>query len=371
MLWQPFSAIAPVEVDWLWPGRLPRGAITLLAGDPGLGKSFLTLDIAARVSRGWGWPDDPIDDDGDTPPERAPGGVLLLSAEDHLGGTVRPRLDAAGADVRRVRAASLFQTADGTHVPLNLRDHLENLDNLIETLDDVHLLVIDPIASYLGWTDDHKNGQVRGLLAPLAALAERRHLAVLLVSHLNKGAGGKAVYRSMGSLAFMAAARAGWLVAKDPDDPDRRLLLPVKNNLAADLGGLAFRLSDGRVSWDPDPITTSADEVLARESFASSGGGSSSLSTRGANRDACAVWLRTLLEPGPQRREEVARLARQAGYSNRTLERVRAELPIRVHRRGYGAGSHYTWSLDDASNSNSTSTSTSAAPSAPTTPRWF
>ena len=257
------SDVEPEAVRWLWPGRIALGKVTIVSGDPGLGKSFLTLDLARRVSLGLPWPD--------SAESAAPiGSTLLLSAEDGLADTIRPRLDAMNADVSRIYALETARRADGSLTPFSLKDDLPMLEEMLQTLADCRLIVIDPVTAYLGETDDHKNSQVRGLLAPLSDLAGRHGVAVVLVSHLNKSSGGKALYRSMGSLAFMAAARSGFVVVRDRDDPRSRLFLPVKNNLGAEAPGLSYTLDSGLLSWREGSISLTADEAMAADSDGSS-----------------------------------------------------------------------------------------------------
>ena len=115
-----------------------------------------------------------------------------------------------------------------------------------------------------------RTADVRGLLAPLSELAQRRQVAVVGVNHLNKSAaGGPAMYRTMGSLAFVAAARAAWAVVKDKQDGGKRLFLPIKNNLAADIAGLSYTVveQDGHpcLAWSPDAVTVSVDEAMATD----------------------------------------------------------------------------------------------------------
>ncbi|HTH17370.1 MAG TPA: AAA family ATPase, partial [Magnetospirillum sp.] len=198
-------------IEWLWPGRIARGKVTLIAGDPGLGKSFLTLDLAARVSRGSPWPD--------VPDASAPlGGVVLLSAEDDAEDTIRPRLDAAGADVHCIKLLHAVRhnyRENQKEALFSLATDLPALEAAILAVPDCRLVVIDPITAYLGDTDSHKNAEIRGLIAPLAALAAKHGVAIVCVTHLNKSGSGPAIYRSIGSIAFVAAARAAWAVIKD------------------------------------------------------------------------------------------------------------------------------------------------------------
>ena len=329
--------VKPEPVRWLWPGRIAIGKLTLLSGDPGLGKSLLTIDVAARASTGAPWPDARSERNQD-------GGVVLLNAEDDLADTIRPRLDAAGADVSRVVAlmAVCGDDQDSTYKrPIDLSRDLDAVERAIEEVADCRLVVVDPISAYLGKTNSYKDAEVRGLLAPLAELAARRGVAVLAVNHLRKS-GGPAVYRSMGSLAFAAAARAVWAVAKDKQDPSRRLLLPVKNNLGADTLGLAFAVvsepEDGPpvIAWEPDPVNISADDALAEER-----------AEEGSALGEAVDWLRDTLGDGPMEGKNVKGRARTDGIAQRTLDRAKAKLGVIAGPDGFGGP--WVWRLPDPS----------------------
>lgn len=331
------SDVKPENVKWLWAGRIALGKVTLIAGDPGLGKSFLTLDMASRVSTGLGWPD--------RPGERfTPGGVVLLSAEDGLADTIRPRLDAAGADTSKIVVLEAVQVIGDHGRPagqrgFDLSRDIPALEMAIQSVEDCKLVVIDPVTAYLGGVDSHKNAEIRGLLAPLSAIAERHRVAMIAVTHLNKSGGGPAIYRAMGSLAFAAAARAAWAVSKDKDDPRRRLFLLIKNNLAPDTGGLAYRIEplgvDGCpvVEWEPDPVIVSADDALAGDRD----------DGERTERDDAAEWLRDFLGDGPRAARNVERDARDAGYSIATVRRAKAIL--RVVSRKPAFGGPWEWAL--------------------------
>ena len=333
------SSVEPERLEWLWPGRIPRGKLTLIAGDPGLGKSLITIDMAARVTRGLPWPDSP-----DAP--SAAGTVILLSAEDDLADTIRPRLDAADADADRVVSVNGVEEIDHSgRRGFNLERDVHLLDILLDLDPDTRLVVIDPITAYCGKTDSHKNADIRWLLAPLAELAARRHVAVVAVTHLSKTAGAKALYRAMGSLAFVAAARAAWAVVADPDDHDRRLMLPLKQNLGPESNGLAFGIvsvdlhgvgSTPQVAWEPDPVTTRVDEVLAaeiRRDRDADGG------------DEAAEWLQEALSEGPLPAKEVKRQAAQNAVSAAQLRRARKALNVKTRRIGFGKDGTWWWLL--------------------------
>lgn len=334
--------VQPEPVAWLWPGRFALGKLTLIAGDPGLGKSFLTLDMASRVSTGAGWPD--------RPSERiTPGGVVLLSAEDAIADTIRPRLDAAGADVARIVALEAIRSVGDngreSARAFDLSRDLPALEAAIRSVEGCRLVVIDPVTAYLGGVDSHKNAEIRGLLAPLGAIAERHRVAVVAVTHLNKSGGGPAIYRAMGSLAFAAAARAAWAVSKDKDDPRRRLLLPIKNNIAPDTGGLAYRIEplgvDGcpALAWEPDPVSISADDALAGDR--DDGGGRT-------ERDDAADWLRDLLAHGPRPARDLERDARDAGYSIATVRRAKAASGVVSRKPAFGGPWEWVLPAQDA-----------------------
>jgi hypothetical protein len=221
---------------WLWPGRIALDSLCVIAGDPGLGKSVLTLDIAAHASRGAPWPDE----SGFAPVTS----VLLMSAEDDFVNTIRPRLVAAGADLSRVIA--LKGIVEGReNAPsrmLDISQDLEALQDSIEAVPPPRLLVIDPISAYLGAVSENANAEVRSLLRPLAEMAASTETAIVLVSHLRK-AKGSSLYRIIGSIAFAAVARSALVVqrVKDIGKQERRLV-PVKCNLEVTRTALRFRV---------------------------------------------------------------------------------------------------------------------------------
>ncbi len=209
------AGIEARPVRWLWPGRIARGKVSMLAGHPGLGKSQICLSVAAIVTTGGLWPVDR------TRCER--GDVVIFSAEDDPEDTIRPRLETAGADLTRCHILEAVEdrAPDGKirRRAFSLVDDLPRLSAKLAELPRVALIVIDPITAYLGETDSHKAAEVRAVLAPLAELAARHGAAIIAVSHLRKSTAGEALLQVTGSLAFVAAARAAYVVAKDQENP--------------------------------------------------------------------------------------------------------------------------------------------------------
>jgi hypothetical protein len=244
--------VTPQSAEWIWPARVAVGKTTMLCGDPGLGKSWITLDIAARVSTGRPWPDGS--------PSGEPANVLLLSAEDGLSDTIRPRLDALRADVRRVRALEIVVSADRTERGVQLSD-VEALEAAV-TAANARVVIIDPLGAYLGDTDSHRDADVRARLAPITRLAERKRFALVAVMHLGKSTQRAAVYRPGGSIAFTASARVVLAVAQHPDRDDRRVLLTIKNNLSSPPPALSYTMAGGSLAWDPEPLAHCDVEAL-------------------------------------------------------------------------------------------------------------
>lgn len=320
------SDVEPEAVEWLWPGRLPLGKISLLEGDPGLGKSTVGVDLAARVSRGLPLPGGGL---------YGPAAVVLLSAEDGLADTVRPRLDAAGADARLVYSLSLV-IEDAETLP-TLDGDLPRIERAVVDAK-ARLLVVDPLMAFLGGdVNSYRDQDVRRALAPLAKMAERQHVAVLVVRHLTKGGGAASIYRGGGSIGIVGAARSALLVAKDPEDEARRIVASVKSNLAKPPASLAYRIEEAsngapRLLWEEGDAGITADELLAAQAPGPE---------EGRPRDAAVAFLARYLSGGPRPADEVIRDGESAGHSERTLKRARKDLGVVSTKKGFPG----TWYL--------------------------
>lgn len=329
--------VTPEDVEWLWGPYIPRGKLTILEGDPGVGKTWLALTIAAIVSRGWPFPGQ----DGVPHGQGEPANVLYLSAEDGLADTLRPRLDAAGADVGRVFALTGWRGVDPeTGEEQSGAITLAHLPAIEEALQQTQpaLVVVDPLQAYLGaGIDMHRANEVRPVLAGLAALAEKHKCAVLCIRHLGKAPQDRAVYRGLGSIDFAAAARSILLVGQDPEDERGRVLAQVKNSLAPLGPSLAFELRDGKLFWCGMSQVT-AEALLAPPR---------SEEEKSALEET-VDFLQEALGDGPRPAEEVLKEARKLNIAERTLNRAKAQAGVRVYRVGAagkrGGGTWY-WDL--------------------------
>jgi putative DNA primase/helicase len=232
--------LKPQKLARVWHGRFFLGKIGIIAGEPGLGKSQIAAFMAAMVSTGGNWPFD----EGTS----RRGDVIYISAEDGAADTIRPRLEAAGADLNRVHIIEGVNDELGRR-PFNLVVDLDKLDEILRNVRKPRLVIIDPINACLSPTDVHRFNpnnvtQVRALLGRLEALAAKHRVAVVCVTHLIKAKGGSALSRVTGSFAFGAAARSVFTVARKNDDPNQRVFATAKNNHAGDVVPLAFRIRE-------------------------------------------------------------------------------------------------------------------------------
>lgn len=225
------SSIEPKRVEWLWPDRVPVGFLTIMAGRTGVGKSFVTLDLAARMTAGELLPEP----NGGMCLERS--NVLIIS-EDSPEYVLAPRLLELGADMNRIS----FMTfeAMGSFDLANT----DMLDDAFVAAGRPRLVVIDPPTNFLGAKDEHKNAEVRGVLMKVVVWTMKNDIAVVMITHCNKGIKKDmaAIDRIIGSVAWASTSRIAHILAPDPDDPGRCLFVPMKNNIGEMAKGLAYRI---------------------------------------------------------------------------------------------------------------------------------
>jgi putative DNA primase/helicase len=320
--------VEPEDVRWLWPRRLAMGKLTLLVGDAGQGKSYATMDIVARVSRGSAWPD------GGMAPLAT---SIILTAEDGIRDTVRPRIERQGGDPERVAVLTAVRMRDGAEVLFNLDRDIPVLDEAIHRTQ-AELVVIDPLVAYIG-RDSFKDAEVRTVLAPLAALADRRNVAILAVMHLRKAAA-KLIHRAGGSVGFVAAARIVLAIGSDVELPARRFLVPVKTNLGVAPLSLAFRIDDKGLHWESQPLTGSAEGLLGDGNELTTG-------SERREREEAKAFLLYVLREGPVSSAVLMKDATANGIAQRTLWRAKRDLGIEAYREPADGG-RWRWRLPSA-----------------------
>lgn len=349
--------VKPEPIKWLWPDRIAR-KITLFTGPPDCGKTTCTIDVCARVTRGAAWPDG----SGYAPH----GSVLYLTAEDGIADTIRPRAEAAGADLTRFYVLEMVTDENGQPSTFSLGVDLALLAEQMKAIGDVALIVVDPITAYLGAgkIDTHKTADVRAILSPLKDFAEQHGVAILGLTHPSKIVT-KAMNAVTGSQGFVAAARAVWLFTRETDDAGtetgRTLMLPVKNNVSAQRNnGLAYRvmsrditeeINSSYVSWDGEPVTVSADVALAAAMEGAGSGGD-----EGGSDIAAAVqfieeefYAADLKGVREIEAADLKEWAKNAGISEKLFRTARGKLGVVTRREGFGPGAKYYLSLPSAS----------------------
>jgi hypothetical protein len=312
------SDVEPEKVEWLWDRRIPLGKITVVDGDPGNGKSVLTTDLAARLTVGRTFPDGQ---------ECDAAGVVIMNAEDGLADTIRPRVDAAGGDPERiVSLATIWEGSEERH--LSIPEDIGIIEAEIWRVD-ARLVIMDPLMAFLsGSSNAHKDQDIRRALAPLARMAERNRVAVVLVRHLNKASGGNPLYRGGGSIGIIGAARSGLLVGAHPEDEDLRVLAGQKSNLSAMPESLAYRITtgaNGAARIEYKGVSAAKADALLRVP--------QDPEERSALAEALE-FLRDELDGGPVMARELKADAKRFDISERTLARAKSTLGVVSRREG-------------------------------------
>jgi hypothetical protein len=381
------NTVEPQPLEWLVAGYLPLGKLVLLAGDGGHGKSALTLHLAARLSRGKSPFGLPV-------AARPACEALLINCEDDVADTVVPRLMAVSADMTKVHWLDGVRHADGGLTPFSL-SHFRELEAELGRHPGIRLVVIDPAGAFIGNTgiDDHKDSDLRALLGPLAEVAARKAVTILLIKHLSKGAHPKAVARVGGSTGYINTVRAAFLVAPDRDDEATKYFVPLKFNLAPKPSALAYQLvpltpdeqrpvldlctklkSEDRqrlgeqlfrVEWR-GPADVNPDQLLAppeRSELA-----------RNKVEDA-GDWIVEFLRTGEQPSAAVVAAGKEKGFGRGVLFKARRGLGklVEAHKDGFAGG--WLWRLAEESapppavnTSNSSNPSDSSSASTPPRP---
>ena len=343
------NTLEPETIMWAWKNRFAFGKLALIAGDPGLGKSTILIDIVARHSVGKEFPCG----EGHALPCEA----VILTAEDGLRDTCVPRLIAAGADLSKIYfliGTKVEGAKDGDEAMFDLAKDIAALRAAFRANPNIRIFIIDPLTAYLGaGTKAKENAEVRRVLTPLVKLAEETGVLVLANSHLNKGTG-KALYRVLDFIAFIALGRTVHLVAKDADNPDNRKFICDKTNIGSKPLGLTYsiekfwitaprtgeEIETSRICWGSSHIDETADEALAAPEQSDP-----------TMTEDVVEFLQIVLANGPMAVTDIEREAREARVldegqqvqKSKPFRSAKKILGITSHKEGFAGG--WSWQL--------------------------
>ncbi|MBI9018598.1 MAG: bifunctional DNA primase/polymerase [Phycisphaerae bacterium] len=267
------SDIQMRPIRWLMKPMLAVGHMCILASVAGVGKSLVTIQLAAIISRGDFWPWEP----NEKPPV---GDVLILAGEDSLQETIGPRLKIAGADLERIRVVESTLAYDDKKKSIkermvSLETDIDQLREYLKKYPEICAFIVDPISTYLGDCNMNRCNEVRSILQPLCDLAREYDVALLVVHHNNKSLGGEiAAHQISGSTGFVDIARTAFSVRKDPEQEGRCLILPVKSNISKDNLGFAYRIESSEedpdipvVKFENEYVEMHADDMMKQFSY--------------------------------------------------------------------------------------------------------
>ena len=316
-LWKRYSDVEAVPVQWLWYPYIAIGKITLLQGDPGDGKSTMMLHIISELSRG-----------GKTPDGKAVGGpwrILYQCSEDGAADTIRPRLEECGANCENIAFID-----EEVHDGLTLDD-----ERIRQVIMDFHpkLVVLDPVQAYIGNDADlHTAARSRRLMRRLNMWASAYNCAIVLIGHLNKKEGSRDLYRGLGSIDVVAAARSVLYVERDKTDEDIRIMHQIKNSLAGHGADISFEIRQGTgFHWLSVPANTPPDMTHAhREELPKN------------KHELAAILIRRELSKEDKSAAEMLSIFEQYHIGRKTIQETKTELGIRSYRKMW----KWYWHMD-------------------------
>jgi putative DNA primase/helicase len=332
------SKVVMKPVQWLWKGFVPFGRITVIGGSPKMGKSTVSLSLAATTSRGGEWPDgsrcaEPLD-------------VLIFSAEDERSDTIVPRLHAMGADLDYIEIAK-HVNRKGRKEGFSLERDLPYLERKLAANEDLGLVIIDPLVAFLGdKTDGFNEVKVRALLTPLTELVGKYGVAIICIMHFKKGREDTLMYQIGNSIAFTAQARANFVCLRDKDDKTHCVLLPLGGTSAKYDAGFRYAVENetfqsgeywidtARIVWK-ERIEKTADEYREQQEEEQK---------RESKVDVATAFLRGVLSEGPRPQDDIEKSAESLGIRPKTLRRASEALGVEAVKKGFAGGRWY-WQM--------------------------
>ena len=305
-----YSDVKAVPVNWLWYPYIAIGKITLLQGDPGDGKSTMMMNFIAELSKGGSAPDGVA--------FARPGKIIYQCSEDGASDTIKPRLEAAGADCRNIAFIN-----EEIYGGLTLDD-----ERIREAIVDwrPQLVVIDPIQSYIGNDSDLQIAvRARRLMRRIGMWASSYNCAIILIGHLSKKEGSRELYRGLGSIDVVASARSVLQVERDSQDEDIRIVKQIKNSLAPKGADLRFEIkADTGFRWlgtDVKKDVKAATEETLVDTYPKN------------KHELAAILITKALSNGPVESLEIRKLMADYRIGDKTMNEVKTELGIKPYRK--------------------------------------
>lgn len=298
-----FSEVEAQEVEWLWAQYIPKGKITIIQGDPGSGKTYLTAYIASVVSNGKKFPY--------TEQDILPGNVILQNGEDDINDTLKPRLNKVMANCNNVYI--IDETSEKTF-------KLQDIDTLRDILEKIKpaLVIIDPIQQYIGDIDMNGANKVRNVLAPIKKIAEEFNCAILIVMHMNKG-NSKALFRTLGSIDMVGIARSMLTIGINPQNPNEKIISQTKSSNGSIATSIAFTINDDGIEWLGVREALTSDDIINVEYT--------------KPRVEAREFLTNELSNGSKLSTEIEEAAKTKGISSATLNRVKKAMRISSYQK--------------------------------------
>jgi putative DNA primase/helicase len=327
---ETMEQVEMTELKWLWPDKIPSGNVCILSGKPGKGKTLTLIDWVARVTTGSDWPDGAKNEYG-------PRKVLLCSAEDGAGDTIKPRLVVAGADLSKVlrfRMTTRLKDSDNEHSAiLNLKKDLIMLTSYVEKNPDISVLVLDPLSSYIGGVNLNKDEEIHPLMDKLILLGHKTGLTIFALVHSNKRSDVDAMQQVMGAASVAGSARTVWTFAQDTEDETLYRMVNTKGNLLRNKNGFEYQIvgvdidingklvNHPRIQWGKE-TNMRADDVLKAER--------NNKDSKDTKSIMATAIIKSML---PCKAKDVYRKAEDEGVSIETIKRAKYQLAGIVTRQ--------------------------------------